>query len=251
MSKKFTFCEECRRDVEYTEIEKELVSKLKGEPYYYTGKEATCVECGSRVYVAEINDYNLEQLYNEFRVKNDIIPLEHILKIADKYNLGKRPLSILLGWGEQTFSRYCDGDMPTKQYSAILKRIYEEPAYYLQLLEENKDNLKSSTAYEKSKKAVEELLATNDEEVIESKIELIIAYVLNQCEDITPLALQKILYYIQGFYYAFFGKYIINEDCEAWLHGPVYRKIYYKYQAYRFEPIDNKEEVNEKLLPDA
>ena len=56
MSKKFTFCEECRRDVEYTEIEKELVSKLKGEPYYYTGKEATCVECGSRVYVADINE---------------------------------------------------------------------------------------------------------------------------------------------------------------------------------------------------
>lgn len=72
MGKAFIFCEECRKDVECKEVEKELTAQLKGETYYYTGKEATCVECGSQVYVAEINDYNLEQLYKEFRVKNNI-----------------------------------------------------------------------------------------------------------------------------------------------------------------------------------
>jgi len=37
---------------------------------------------------------------------------------------------LLLGWGEQTFSRYCDGDLPTKQYSEILKKIYDDQHYY-------------------------------------------------------------------------------------------------------------------------
>lgn len=59
---------------------------------------------------------------------------------------------------------------------------------------------------------------------------------LYKCEDITPLVLQKALYYDQGFYYAFEGQFIFNEDCEAWVHGPVYRKVYNRYSTYRFDP---------------
>lgn len=50
--------------------------------------------------------------------------------------------------GEQTLTRYCDGDMPTKQYSEILLRIYNEPSYYSELPEKGKDNLKSQSSYE-------------------------------------------------------------------------------------------------------
>ena len=63
------------------------------------------------VFVSNINDYNLKNLYNELRKQNNIISLEHILEIPKKYNIGKRSLSLLLGWGGQTFIRYCDGDM--------------------------------------------------------------------------------------------------------------------------------------------
>jgi hypothetical protein len=83
-------------------------------------------------------------LYDVYRQNNGIISLEKILEIPRKYNIGKRPLSLLLGWGEMTFSKYCEGDMPTKQYSNILLKIYDDPAYYKELLEKNKDNLKSS-----------------------------------------------------------------------------------------------------------
>ena len=117
-------------------------SKFKRWNYRYAGKRSFCKECNSEVFVSNINDYNLKNLYNEFRKQNNIISLEHILEIPKKYNIGKRPLSLLLGWGEQTFSRYCDGDMPTKQYSMILERIFNEPSYYLELLESNKARLK-------------------------------------------------------------------------------------------------------------
>ena len=90
-------------------------------------KEAFCAECGSHIYVAEISDTNLRALYDVYRQANGIIALAMIREIPMKYAIGKRPLSLLLGWGEQTFSRYYDGDMPTKQYSDILVRIYNEP----------------------------------------------------------------------------------------------------------------------------
>lgn len=236
MNTKKTFCEECRNDVDYAVTSVELAGKIKEKEYCYIGKEARCPDCGAPVFVQEISDFNLRALYDVYRKENGIIPLHTILAIPEKYAIGKRPLSLLLGWGEQTFSRYCDGDMPTRQYSDILMRIWEEPAFYAQILEENKGNLKSTLAYEKSRKAIDALLCGR--EGAEPKINIVIRYLLNRCEDITPLALQKALYYIQGFYYAFYQAFLFSEDCQAWVHGPVYRDIYFRYRDYHFDPIE-------------
>lgn len=153
MDERKVFCEECRNDVEFT-----VTNMLMKVTITYLGKIAHCIDCGTEVYVEELNDYNLKALYDKYREKNGIISLDTILKNPDKYTIGKRSLSLLLGWGEQTFPRYCDGDVPTKQYSDILQKIYEGPKYYDRILEENKENLKTDVAYKKTKKAVEELL---------------------------------------------------------------------------------------------
>jgi len=247
MNNKNVFCEHCRKDVGYTEKVEYLSTELKGETYSYSGKTVTCDECSNEIYVSEVNDYNLIQLYNEFRKQHSIISLEKILEIPEKYNIGKRPLSLLMGWGEQTFTRYYDGDMPTKQYSVILQKIYEDPNYYLSILEANKEKLKSRSAYEKSKIAVQTILGIEQTSEIE-KIDVTINYLLCKCEDITPLALQKLLYYVQGFHYAFMNRFIFEENCEAWVHGPVYRNVYNKYREYCFDPIKCNDLSNDIIL---
>lgn len=59
---------------------------------------------------------------------------------------------------------------------------------------------------------------------------------------ITPLKIQKLVYYAQGFYLALFNKPLFNEKIEAWQHGPVCRILYNKYKKYSYhiisEPID-------------
>ena len=231
-----TFCEECRNDVEYTTASVPMTGTIKGKAYHYTGTEARCADCGNLVFVPEISDDNLRSLYNVFREENGIVSLDVICAIPEKYDIGKRPLSLLLGWGELTFSRYCDGDIPTRQYSDILQRIYNEPQFYSELLEANKANLKSQRTYEKTRRAVDALLSVDAP--LNSKINTVIQYLLYQCEDITPLALQKALYYIQGFHFAFYRTFLFPEDCQAWTHGPVYRDIYFRYRDYRFDPIE-------------
>ncbi|EPI50270.1 zinc finger/helix-turn-helix protein [Gardnerella vaginalis JCP7672] len=243
-----TFCEECRNNVEYSTKSVPMTASIKGKQYSYTGTEAHCKECDSAVYVPEIIDANLRALYDEYRKENNIIPLDKINEIPAKYSIGKRPLSLLLGWGEQTFSRFADGDIPSKQYSDILLRIYNDPKYYLQLLISNKDNLKSAISYEKSYKATQKLIrelqnnfANNnfDGNKSSDKINNVIQYLLIKCEDITTLALQKSLYYIQGFYFAFYKSFIFTDDCQAWIHGPVYKDVYLRYKDYTFTPIDS------------
>ncbi|MDE7297289.1 MAG: DUF4065 domain-containing protein [Lachnospiraceae bacterium] len=236
MNTKKAFCEECRKDVSYTVSSVQMTGNIKDKKYIYAGEEAHCADCGAPVYVPEISDANLRALYDVYRKENGIISLDMIFAIPEKYAIGKRPLSLLLGWGEQTFSRYCDGDIPTKQYSDILIRIYNDPLFYSELLESNRGKLKSALSYEKSRKAVNALLAGDS--VKNSKINTVIQYLLNQCEDITPLALQKALYYIQGFYYAFYKTFLFSEDCQAWVHGPVYKDIYFRYRDYHFDPIE-------------
>ena len=244
MSERKVLCEECRDRVEFNVVEKEIVDTLKGENYTYMGKEAYCSKCGAEVYVDDVIDFNLEKLYDAYREKNDIISLETILKIPEKYSIGKRPLSILLGWGELTFSRYCDGGIPTKQYSDMLKKIYNEPSYYAKILEENKDKI-SRKAYEKSREAVDGIVETS---VNGTKMDLAIEYLLSRCDEITPLTLQKALYYIQGFYFAFYEKFIFTEECEAWVHGPVYTGIYARYSHYGFNPIEGMNGCDDSAL---
>ncbi len=246
MNERKIFCDECRNDVTFVVTNKQMDGTIKGEKYSYLGKAANCVDCDSEIYVEEINDYNLKALYDRYRGKNGIISLDKILKISEKYAIGKRPLSLLLGWGEQTFSRYCDGDVPTKQYSDILQKIYDDPRYYEDILEKNKENLKTVASYEKSKRAVDSIISEYFYK--KSKIDLVIEYLLSQCEDITPLALQKALYYIQGFYYAFYKRFLFTEECQAWVHGPVYRDIYNRYRDYKFDSIECNNEVDDSIF---
>jgi len=246
MNAQKVFCEMCREYVDGIIKEKKLSGKIRGEEYHYKGKIATCSSCGSEVYIADINDENLRELYKTYRKKNGIISLEKIKSLPEKYGIGKRPLSLLLGWGEHTFTRYCEGDMPSRQYSEILTRLYDDPHYYLKLLEANKERLTSERTYLKSKEMVERLLKCTVG--TGSKIDDAIAYILNRCEDITPLALQKSLYYVQGFYYAFFKEFLFEEDCQAWAHGPVYRDVYARYADYKFDPITKVESFDSSIF---
>lgn len=58
---------------------------------------------------------------------------------------------------------------------------------------------------------------------------------------ITPLKLQKILYYAQGYYLAIHDDELFPEEFEAWAHGPVNEEIYNKYRNYGYQSIPEPE----------
>lgn len=67
-----------------------------------------------------------------------------------------------------------------------------------------------------------------------------IAYIFEAMQEVTPLALQKLLYYMQGIYMALFGKEFFPEDCCAWQHGPVYERVYFLFRDFQYNPIEDK-----------
>ena len=53
-----------------------------------------------------------------------------------------------------------------------------------------------------------------------------------QGETISNLKLQKLLYYMQGFFIAVFDKPLFAEPIEAWQYGPVVRKAYFHFKDF-------------------
>lgn len=246
MEGKVAHCPVCNRNVNYYVREVEKEEALKGEVLTYTGNAAYCALCGTELKVPAVERENGYALGDAFRERHGLISRERILEIPEKYHIGKRPLSLLLGWGEMTYTRYCEGHLPSKQYSDVLEKIYNNPVGFLFLLEKNKENLKSKAAYEKSKKAVMEQLAPQSP--WDTMGDLTANYLLNLCEDITPLALQKALYYIQGFYYAFAGDFLFVEECEAWDYGPVFPLLHNRYFDYHFLPNEKKGRIDDEIF---
>lgn len=61
-------------------------------------------------------------------------------------------------------------------------------------------------------------------------------------ESPSPMKLQKLCYYAQGYALAE-EKELFPENFQAWQHGPVIYDLYYKYKQYKWHPID--EDVSE------
>ena len=232
MNNKKILCENCLESVNYKVVVEELTRSLKGKKYTFSGKTAYCVNCNKPIYVEEINEHNKQAIYEAFRRENGIISNEDIINITEKYSIGAKPLAQLLGWGINTIQRYLNGDIPKPAYSDKLKEILKNPDIFKEILVTNKDNI-TDVAFNKSVEKVDEVLNNENDD----KLTQVIHYLLSKNNEITPLALQKLLYYVQGFYFAFKKDYIFSSDCEAWVHGPVYRDVYFKYQSFGYNPI--------------
>jgi uncharacterized phage-associated protein len=58
-------------------------------------------------------------------------------------------------------------------------------------------------------------------------------------DNISPLKLQKLLYYAQGFHLAMSGdRPLFSDPLKAWDHGPVVVSIYHRYESYVWRAID-------------
>ena len=233
--KMFDFCTECRKETSYKLRKKTVQKIIRDKPCEFEITVAMCDECGEEMDIPGLLDANIKAIDEQYRHAEGIVSIDDIQKIMAIYNIGKAPLSIALGFGEITVTRYLSGQMPSKEYSDIIKKALSSPAYMIKLLNENAEKM-GETAYNKAMKAAEKTAGLF---CVSDKMLLTISYVFEQMREITPLALQKILYFIQGLYMALFDKPLYEEDCMAWTHGPVYEDVYNLFKDFKYNPIDD------------
>ena len=234
--KQYAFCEYCMKEQPYIVSEINKISSLNGEKISYEGAEACCSVCRHEIFVNDVCTRNLKGLYVEYKKKHNIINNDKIEMILKKYDISKDALSKILGFPEGTVSRYLKGDMISVHDSEILNKVYDSAQYYSIMLSTNKDKIKLSQ-YCRSRKAARYAgMAGN----VERKIDGVIKYILLRNDDLTPLTIQKLLYYVQAFYFVFTDHFLFEEDLKAGDRGPEFESVMERYKLYGVESINNQ-----------
>ena len=161
---KTDFCTMCRQNTGYT-LKKQSINKIiKGVEYSFKITVAVCNECGGEMGVPGLIDRNIREIDEQYRAYEGIVSIADIDRIMKIYKIGKAPLSLALGFGEITITRYLAGQIPSKEYSDILRRALSSPSYMKEKLWQNKDKI-AQTAYHKAMEAavrLDDLFSVSD-----------------------------------------------------------------------------------------
>lgn len=235
VTKKIDFCTLCRKETNYTISKKNITKAIKDNEYTFSITVALCKECGEEMSLPGLIDRNIKEIDEQYRAYTGIVSIDDIAKLPKLYKIGKAPLSLALGFGEVTITRYLSGQMPSKEYSDIMRKALSSPGFMKEQLNANRQKL-TPAAYNKAMDAatqLEKLFSVSD------KMLRVIAYVFERLEEVTPLMLQKLLYFVQGVSYALRERAMFSDDCQAWVHGPVYPEIYAMFRDFKYNPIDD------------
>lgn len=233
--KRMDFCIECRKETEYMLQKRRIVRMIRDREYTFEITAAICGECGEEMSIPGLIDRNVQEIDEQYRWTEGIVTVKDIERLMKLYKIGKGPLSLALGFGEVTIPRYLEGQIPSKEYSDIIKSALSSPAFMREKLAGNREKL-TDAAYKKAMAAAEGLEVLF---CVSEKMLGVIACIFEELEEVTPLMLQKLLYFIQGIYSALYGKPLFEEDCRAWVHGPVYPEVYTLFRDFKYNPIDD------------
>lgn len=230
------FCAKCRKSNDYYIGLRKVVSNYHGVDINYQLSTAYCSNCNEGWVLPYLIDVNNEEMDTQLRTSCDLVTIKDIENLMEVYNIGKAPLSLALGFGEVTITRYLSGMYPSKEYSDIIRHALSSPKFMLKCLNDNKDKI-GEVAYNKSKERVSELSKTFNK--LSKELIFTIAYLFNKLDDITPLGLEKMLYYINALHISKYNKPLFNDRCEAWVHGPVYKNVYNLFKDFSYNAIDD------------
>ena len=143
------FCMECRKETEYLLKKKDIVKTIRDKDYTFGITVAVCAECGEEMSIPGLIDKNVQEIDSQYRAAEGLVSIDDIEKLMKIYKIGKAPLSLALGFGEVTIPRYLEGQVPSKEYSDVVRAVLVSPAYMKQKLMENREKL-TDAAYKKA-----------------------------------------------------------------------------------------------------
>ena len=236
MNTHIDFCIKCRKQTEYGLRMDNVRKRIRGKEHVFSVINAICKTCGAEMGFPWLIDLNIKRIDEQYRLLEGLVSVDDIRKLMALYDIGKTPLSLALGFGEVTLPRYLCGQMPSRKCSNIIRQALESPNFMKQQLQESRSAI-GETAYKKAMaalKRVERLFELSE------SMRGCISYIFARLEEVTPLALQKLLYYAQGIYLATYDVPLFEEDCQAWVHGPVFEMVYGMFRDFKYNPIDDE-----------
>lgn len=232
------FCSECREMTTYKIGKRHIKYTLGGRNYDHIVTGVYCNNCNELMDIPGLIDLNTEELSICYRKEEDLVFIDDINNLMKMYDMGKSTLSLALGFGEITITRYLNGQYPSKEYSNVIKRALSDESFMKECIIKNRKKI-GDVAYNKTLRSIKKIEEAKSN--LSSNMLLVISNILENSLEISPLTLEKLLYYVEALYMVFYDKRLFKEDCQAWVHGPVYKNVYNLFKDYKYYAINDNE----------
>lgn len=230
---------------------KDIIREYEGDGYHFEILVSLpfCPQCGAPIYDEELERQIAQKANEKIREQREIITREEILEILEAYNISQKLLSKLLGWGEITLTRYVSGNYTPNSFNSNRLKQLKNP-YFFQMLLQNYKEEHEGKYDEKALKKIESSMVYQFKKLKETqgKIFDVVNWFLAQSSEdapITHLALQKLLYFTQSWSIVLLGEDFFPDDCQAWVHGAVYPKVYTFFKQFKYTPLPKVEKMPE------
>lgn len=139
---------------------------FRKEHFCYVHRYYKCSDTGEIFTTTKIDCVNLMQIHNQYRIKYGIPFPDEIKATRNHYGFSASKMSRILGFGENTYRLYENGDMPNIANGRTLMAI-QSPSVFIRFLEDAKGEL----SVEEYNKAISRI---SDEDRIQKFLERLV-----------------------------------------------------------------------------
>jgi DNA-binding transcriptional regulator YiaG/uncharacterized phage-associated protein len=222
-----------------------------------------CNDTGEEFTIDELDQINVNQLYNQYREKYGVPFPDEIKEIRERYGLSATKMSEILGFGVNSYRQYETGDIPTVASGRLIQAA-KDPGEFKKFLNASKAIL-TDREYKRFSQHIDGLIEEKrnklwDHLFIEhifnqskpseytgyktpslEKIAMVIAYFTEHVNALWKTKLNKLLFYSDFLHYKRTGYSISGIAYRAIPLGPVpseYDKLYVKLKDDELAKID-------------
>ena len=127
MEKLKVYCPFCDKEHDLILINENVKTLVNNQEIEYDEKRYFCDKINEEFMTGSLLNENLLAAKDIYRKSNGLLTSNEIEGIRKKYNLSQADLSLILGWGEVTITRYETKEIQNVNYDIILRQISEDP----------------------------------------------------------------------------------------------------------------------------
>ena len=212
---------------------------FRKEKFQYVHLSYECDDTKERYTTTELDEVNVGQVYNQYRAKYGIPFPDEIRGIRVQYGLSASKMSQILGFGDNQYRVYENGDMPSEANGKILMSIME--AHVFDSFVKNARNQFDEEEYEKIICKIREKQPDMDSEFAKNyifngirrniyngyatqsvgKLKNILLFYIERFNGVFFTMMNKLLFYTDFYHYKMYGKGMSGLAYKAIAHGPV------------------------------
>lgn len=220
---------------------------FRNERYEYIYSCYVCDDTGEQFTTTELDEVNVSQIYNQYRVKYGIPFPDEVKMTRKKYGLPAIKMSRILGWGDNQYRLYENGDIPNQAHGKTLAMI-SSPNIFLGYVENSRNQFEENEferIIEKVKSVKIDLYKEFEREYIfnnqkigltngyasqsVSKLKNIMLYYIQRFDGVFFTMMNKLLFYTDFVNYRDVGRGMSGLSYKAIQYGPVpieYNRVY-------------------------